>query len=65
MTHVKLTTRESQAWCGAPLETKHYVDAEHAALNGLYERKQVICSECIDAIVISLQAGRAQGDHSL
>lgn len=47
------------AWCGRRIEglSWHFVDAQHAALNGAQEGRLVACPECRDAIALALNNG--------
>lgn len=58
MNHVKITTIDNLAWCGATLGTEFYFkDAEGAALNGLHGEKH-ICGRCLDNIMRSLDSNK-------
>jgi hypothetical protein len=59
MSHIKITNDENKSWCNEILGIEFYFkDAEHAALNGIYESKSFVCGACIDAIVNNLEKKR-------
>lgn len=59
MSHIKTIRDDTMAWCGDMLATEFYFkDAEHAALNGLHDAKQMVCVRCVDAVVHALNEGR-------
>lgn len=57
--HVADTDEENKgrAWCGAWIVGFHFVDADHAALNGRNEGRTVPCPACRDAIIKALMNG--------
>lgn len=46
-----------EAWCGRQLSGFHFVDIDHAALNGRQEGRLVACSTCVREIVAALENG--------
>ena len=59
--HVRLTSDEGKAWCGAELsDDPFFKDAEHCALNGLYhpETHAHACLSCVYIIIEKLMMTR-------
>ena len=48
--------RQNKSWCGSD-EKPYFVDAGHAALNGLNNGRLVACPKCVAAIHVALCNG--------
>lgn len=61
ITHIKMTTTDSSAWCGAALGTDFYFkSSEDAALNGRYNEIPKACDLCTQEIISCLENGRLE-----
>lgn len=57
MNHIKRTTEENKAWCGAELDgTFHFKDTEAAVINGAYGQIRA-CQRCTDTVRAYLVLG--------
>lgn len=60
MNHVKTNAEDNRSWCGESLGAEFYFkDAEHAALNGVYQGQQKICPKCAKNIIKALASNLA------
>lgn len=50
-------TRKGSSWCGRELEEWHFVDVDHAALNGEQGGRLQACPECSNAVIAALTKG--------
>lgn len=49
---------KGKSWCGRVITTEfHFVDIDHAALNGRKEGRLVVCLKCLKAITRALRNG--------
>lgn len=49
---------KGKSWCGRNIKNQfHFVDIDHAAINGRNNGRLEVCSECMQEIISSLKAG--------
>lgn len=51
-----VTDDDKKTWCGRK-ESPHFVDVNHAALNGKQEGRLIVCGECRHEIIKALSNG--------
>ena len=51
--------RQGLSWCGRRVEGEwHFVDVDHAALNGRNEGRLIVCPECLSVLITALAHGQ-------
>ena len=61
MKHIRLTSTDTEAWCGLIIQDSTcFNSVEAAALHGRYNGEDTICSDCVDTVIEHLNSAKEE-----